>query len=88
MPIGTYDLCISGWPLLVLGTDLCLDDGKTTHSCLPFVFAWVKSEPAFAYRELFKAYPYALKTFYGLEITKIKPLNIIAGVMDHSEAIG
>ena len=79
---------MSDWPLLVLGIDLCLDPAKTVHSCLPFMFAWVKSEPTLAYRELFKAYAWALNTFYTANISPENPLNVVAGVMDHADAIG
>lgn len=84
---GTYKLVISNWPLLVLGTDLCLDDSKNVHTCIPFLFSWVKSEPALAYKELFQAYKSSLQTFFGIEVSAQKPLNIAGCVMDHAESI-
>jgi hypothetical protein len=89
MLLGTYKLCASGYPLLVVGTELsCNMDmaGEDTHhSCVPFCFAWVKSEPSFAYMQLFEALKNGLNTFFPEDV--VDSLNVISTKMDCSDAI-
>ena len=53
-------MTFNGWPMLVLGTDQCLDSMHRTHSSLPLIYAYVRSEPALAYVNLMEAYPNVL----------------------------
>jgi hypothetical protein len=78
--VGTYRLVINGWPLLILGAIVLNDDG--THSCIPLLLAWVKSEPELAYRRLFEAFPAVLLKYFGFQ-----DLHVIACVSDHSDSI-
>jgi hypothetical protein len=80
-------LTFNGWPLLVLGTDQCLDDNHFVHSMIPIIFASVRSEPQEAYEELFKAFPDSLHNFYGISKEELEGLHIAGGVCDHSFAI-
>ena len=90
MLLGTYKLCASGYPLLVVGTELSCNMGKDgddthTHSCVPFCFAWVKTEPSFAYMQLFEALKNGLSTFFPEDV--VDSLNVISTKMDCSDAI-
>ena len=65
----------------MLGTDQCLDGSHYIHSTLPMVFAWVKSQPASAYKHLMRAYQKRLVTYYDAT----DELNVIGGIWDHSD---
>ena len=85
--IGTYKMTFNGWPMLVLGTDQCLDSMHRTHSSLPLIYAYVRSEPALAYVNLMEAYPNVLCKYFGVPEDAANNMNVVAGVCDHSDAI-
>lgn len=72
----------------MLGTSTCFDDIHSVHSMCPLMFCYVKSEPAAAYVKLFKSFPMSLVTFFGVSQDAAENINVVAGVCDHSDAIG
>lgn len=80
---GTYKLSVNEWPLLILGTDQCLESTMMKHSMLPILFAWVMSEPQHAYEALMQAYIDSLMTFFGV----VGDINVATGICDHADAI-
>jgi len=80
---GTYKLVHSGWPLLVLGTDQCLDKSYSTHSMIPIVLAFTRSESQRVYEELMRSYPDAMSYYFDVN----EPLHVVGGVCDHADSI-
>ena len=77
-----WKLTRNGWPLGILGTDLCLDDNKLVHSMIPFIFAWSTSESDDSFRFLIDTFISTIALFYG-----ILDLNVVCGTIDHSASL-
>ena len=77
-----WKLTNNGWPLGILGTDLCLDDNKVVHSMIPFIFAWSTSESDESFRFLIDTFLSTIALFYG-----IVDFNVVCGTIDHSASL-